>query len=190
MREGYLLNTSAVYVGCNEFPTLSNGLETVEPSRYNFISPSSGDYRRYTVGPIDINNDSFYLIACAEISEVVCDCSLSNSDSNGEFRTEGSGQCGRGGSTTISPFLNFRASQRQGTEELKLNFELDIDSKVKVDIMTMNGIVLKSQVINDYKRGSDQLLNINTSRIRDRVLFVRLTTNQGVEIKKIILNRK
>ncbi|WP_250436842.1 T9SS type A sorting domain-containing protein [Hanstruepera flava] len=189
MYDGYVLNSSSTYVGCQEFPLLSNGRETVSPERYNFISPDVGDFNTYTVGPIDVPG-AFYVIACARVSEIGCSCSGSDETVNGLFATEGSAQCrGRIGGTLSSGF-SFRAYQGQDTEELNVNFELDIDSRVTVDVMNMNGILLQSQVINNYVKGTDETMLIDTSKIRDRVLFVRITTNQGSEIKKIILNRK
>jgi hypothetical protein len=204
LNDGYVMSEAHVYVGCEEYPTKRRGRRTettVAPGQYNFNPPGTLDYvSSYSVGPIEASGP-IYVIVHAVVCEQVCRCSISVNDGGNytptgnnnsiDCNSENAEESNNGPGKPKGKFrTSLRASQGQNTKDLNINFELDIDSQVQVDILNLNGIILKSQVINDYRKGSDQTLNIDTSKIRDRVLFVRLTTNEGVEIKKIILNRK
>lgn len=196
MNEGYVMNEAHVYIGCNRYPA-HRGRETVAPGQYNFNPSGDLDYvSNYTVGPIAASGP-LYVIVHAVTCEVVCQCSVSENE-GGSYTPNDGVECNEQDSSShggfvpgMSSFSNFgfRTYQTVNTNTLNVNYELDIDSDVTVEVLNMRGIILKREIKQNYKAGTDETMQIDMSDESDHILFVRMTTKSGVDIKKIIMKK-
>jgi hypothetical protein len=73
-------------------------------------------------------------------------------------------------------------------ERLNLNFNLDNDSPVNVQIMNLSGQVLSNIRLGSLNKGQ-QSLDINTTDLINGYYLVRLETSSGVENQKLIINK-
>ena len=67
-------------------------------------------------------------------------------------------------------------------------FEFDTD--VTIEVFDMKGIVVTKFEDQNYKNNVDTTLEVDLSNRFDAVLFVKVTTNKGSIVKKIISNGK
>jgi hypothetical protein len=195
--EGYVMSEAHVYVGCQPYP-VKRRRNTVAPGQYPFNPTFTGNVQEYSVvieNDRENNRGGIYVIAHAVTCEVICMCSPSEeemcSDDNGGTEFMGEFACSAN-IITLSGLRNtvrLRVHQNTGSEILNVNYELDIDSDIKVEVLDLRGVVLKREFMKNYKAGSNETIQMNMSNVTDDILFVRLTSKEGVQIKKIILKK-
>ncbi|MGJ8593827.1 MAG: HYR-like domain-containing protein [Aquaticitalea sp.] len=67
---------------------------------------------------------------------------------------------------------------------IKYNFEFDTD--VNIDVHDTKGLLVLSQVNQNYRRNNDQVTKLDLSRGGDQIFYVTITTNRGNVTKKIV----
>jgi hypothetical protein len=75
-------------------------------------------------------------------------------------------------------------------EELNVKYNLEKDSDVTIEIFDIRGVLL--QTMNDTRGYNEKevKLNLNFARNSGQVYFIKVTTNQGSEVKKVVSTRE
>ncbi|TCK69458.1 putative secreted protein (Por secretion system target), partial [Winogradskyella wandonensis] len=184
---GYVLNEAHVYVGCDPYPE-NNGTPTVAPGQYNYNLGEYLDYvSNYTVGPISASGP-VYVIVHGVACEIVCKCSNPTRDS---FDTSGlDGQnCSSNFKETLDETISFVAYPIPFKDSVTLEYEFDYDTDVNFDVFDVKGTKIESISDTNYNKGKKSELTLNMARYNDQMYFVRLTTNRGSIVKKIITRK-
>ncbi|SDB41258.1 Ig-like domain (group 2) [Flavobacteriaceae bacterium MAR_2010_188] len=202
MDSGYVLSEAHVYIGCTPYPQQKKGKRyenTVAPGQYPF-NPSLGGYvQDYTVGPINVDFDAegcVYIIIHGVSCEVNCeDCDITDilSESNGGGSVTGTVDCTPTDTVTTvqGKTSSMRVSPNPFVKDVKVNYSFDYNTKVKIDVVDIKGVVVKSYHNIQYKKGSVGSKEINLSNALDRMLFVRVTSEKETMVKKVVsLNNK
>jgi len=69
---------------------------------------------------------------------------------------------------------------------VNLKYSFDYDTKVTIEVFDIKGALVKSSVDNNYLKGSVGRTTIDLSKADNQMYFVKLTTDQGTAIKKIV----
>jgi hypothetical protein len=191
--DGYTMNQAHVYLGCEPYPN-KRGRITVAPGQFLFNPSFDGNVQNYTVvvdNESGTNRGGIYVIAHAVVCEFICQCYQNEEEVENETEFLGGFDCRRqtGSIRTLNINSWLRVYQNSNSEILKVNYELDVDTGIKVEVLNMRGTVLKREIKNNYKAGSDETIQMDMTNVTDHVLFVRLTTKNGVKIKKIIMKK-
>jgi hypothetical protein len=75
-------------------------------------------------------------------------------------------------------------------EELNVKYNLEKESEVTIEIFDIRGVLL--QTMNDTRGYNEKevKLNLNFARNSGQVYFVKVTTNQGSEVKKVVSTKE
>jgi hypothetical protein len=79
-------------------------------------------------------------------------------------------------------------SPNPASNQLSVNFTLDNDSPVNIQILNLSGQVMSSTRLTNLNKGS-QNLEINTSDLVNGYYLLRLETNKGVDNQKLIISK-
>ncbi|TVZ59803.1 putative secreted protein (Por secretion system target) [Flavobacteriaceae bacterium MAR_2010_105] len=182
---GYAMNEAHVYIGCEPYPT-HNGVNTVAPGQFNF-NPGGLDYvYNYQVGPIEASGD-IYIIVHAVVCEEVCRCSISEDNGGSAFNNTGeSVECKIEPSDFGSRTVDFTAYPVPFENEVNVKYLFDYDTDVTIEVFDVKGALVKQSIDANYVRGSVGRTTIDLSKQDNQMYFVRLTTNEGTVVKKII----
>ncbi|MEO6346886.1 MAG: hypothetical protein ABIO60_03165, partial [Aquaticitalea sp.] len=190
MTGGSVLNEAHVYIGCTPAPIVKRGKRnetTVAPGQYNFNPNLGGGVSSYQVGPVAVSGDSFYIIihgAACSSGAIVGDNGGSsfagesvNCNADVIVATDVKGHKGKG---------ILRLSPNPFTTHLNLAYQYDYNTDVDITIVDIHGIVYGTYKNNKYIKNSTVDVKFDLSRALDRLLFVKIVTNEGIEMKKII----
>ncbi|WP_223548085.1 T9SS type A sorting domain-containing protein [Aestuariivivens sp. NBU2969] len=191
---GYVMTEAHVYVGCEPYPK-NNGVNTVAPGQYPFNPTSLGNVRTYTVKVTDVTGP-IYVIAHAVTCEVLCMCSLSESDllSNNEgemvsfeggFTCEGGGSCEQA-KVASTKDVDFTAYPVPFDQEVNIKYSFDYDTDVNIEVFDMKGALIRKAENTQYIKGTVETTKLDLSRMDNQMFFVRLSTNKGTAVKKIV----
>ncbi|WNH10506.1 T9SS type A sorting domain-containing protein [Thalassobellus suaedae] len=89
-------------------------------------------------------------------------------------------------SSMTAKSINFTAYPVPYTNVLNIRYNYSFDTNIAIDIYDIRGARVMSKDITNYKKGSQGNVQFDMTRNTNRVLFVRLTTNRGDLVKKII----
>ncbi|WP_170245227.1 Ig-like domain-containing protein [Gelidibacter salicanalis] len=175
MNPGYVLSEIHVYIGKEKYPR-KNGKITVAPGQYNINPDLGGNYvSTYQIGPVPITAP-FYVIlhgvSCSSSSiPVLAKESIIETDPAvlQDIKNQNI-------SVSPNPFIN----------EINVKYSYNFDTDVRIEIRDLNGILIKTIHDKNYKKGSISEVNVNLVKYLDRLLFVKVTSNQGSVVKKII----
>ncbi|WP_191859416.1 T9SS type A sorting domain-containing protein, partial [Hanstruepera ponticola] len=192
---GYVMNEAHVYVGCEPYPRGRGRAAnyTVAPGQYPFNPSFSGYVQTYSVvvdNETASNSEGIYIIAHAVTCEVICMCSKSMEDvcSEDDNQTEFVGAFECEASTTIgsSIFSSFRAYPVPFDKEVNIAYEMDYDTDVTLEIFDIKGALIQKIKNVNYVKGVEAISTIDMSKTDNQLYFVRITTNKGTVIKKIV----
>ncbi|WMI67530.1 BspA family leucine-rich repeat surface protein [Mangrovimonas sp. YM274] len=200
--DGFVMNEAHVYIGCEEYPKKGKGKKyTVAPGQYNF-NPSGtlGYASNYTVGPVNVEGP-IYVIAHAVVCEVVCKCSpvvegdtyepnndtldcteeeLVVEDPRGPKGPKGpKGKNQRTANTFDIYPVPFKTA-------VNIKYQYAFDTNVTIEVTDIRGVVVASYRDDHYSANMTGEVKFDLSHALDRMLYVRITSNKGSEIKKII----
>ena len=195
--DGYVMSEAHVYVGCEMYPENPAGNPTVAPGQYNFKADL--DFvNDYTIGPIDVEGP-FWIIVHAVTCEELCRCSDSE-DEGGTFTPddydpidcEDDNEVNSIASETeaVKSMVDFTAYPVPFVNNVIIDYKFNFETGVKIEVYDMLGNIVQSISNKNYIANTNGSALINLSNQKDKVLFVKLTTNQGVKIKKLIPSNK
>ncbi|WP_299335396.1 T9SS type A sorting domain-containing protein [uncultured Psychroserpens sp.] len=155
-------------------------VKTTDPNEYAYSSFSDDGNTATITIPVNsvLQNgclDDFYLIAYADVE--VC------------VQTEYEGEKDRI-TDMIDNSFDFKAYPVPFKDIVNIAYELDFDSDVSIQIMDIRGMVLEDVTIKGYIKNTEGKSQFNLSNIKDQILFVRVTTNRGSVLKKIVSSNK
>ncbi|MCK0178906.1 T9SS type A sorting domain-containing protein, partial [Flavobacteriaceae bacterium S0862] len=146
--------------------------------------------RNYTVGPIDVSNtNQFYIITNPITCLQKCDCSKS-ADEGGVYIPDNDTVFCKIGDllSTGNGFDNaaFKAYPVPFENEVFLEYLFNYDTNVTIEVFDLKGALLNRTIDSNYSSGVKATTKLNMKGLSDEMYFVRLTTNKGSGIKKII----
>ncbi len=180
---GVAMNIAHVYIGCDKYPVKNNGSLTVAPGQYTLISDSLDYASNYTVGPIEVSG-SVWVIAHAVVCQETCRCSVSQDEGGSYTDSDISIEC-----NSIPPVTEgttFNAYPVPFIDEITINYALDYDTDVVLEVYDSKGTLLERVVNTNYSKAKLEVIKINLERYGNQMLFVKLTTNRETYTKKLI----
>ncbi|WP_160171692.1 T9SS type A sorting domain-containing protein [Mangrovimonas yunxiaonensis] len=186
----YVMNEAHVYVGCDPYPVLSNGAETVAPGQYTVVADDLDHVTTYTVGPIAASGP-INVIVHAVTCEVMCHCSPWNTgefipDPNSYDAIDCAPEADGGDDLPAVRNTTFTAYPVPFEHEVNIAYQFDYDTNVRIDVYDVKGTLVTSLDNIKYVANSLGTTKIDLSRANDQMYFVRLTTDKGVLTKKIV----
>uniref|UniRef100_UPI00058AFF7B hypothetical protein n=1 Tax=Psychroserpens damuponensis TaxID=943936 RepID=UPI00058AFF7B len=73
---------------------------------------------------------------------------------------------------------------------INILYEFGFDTDVSIQVIDVRGVILKDIKINDYGSNSERITKIDLSRISDQLLIIKVTSDRGSIIKKIVPSTK
>ncbi|WP_166643286.1 T9SS type A sorting domain-containing protein, partial [Gelidibacter sediminis] len=191
MTGGSVLNEAHVYIGCTPVPMVTKGKKTeatVAPGQYNFNPDLGGGVQNYQVGPVNVSGGSFYII----VHGVACTSGVLDGNNNGiAFDNEVSVRC----ATPSAAFTKPESLEKSGdivvapnpfVDKVGISYRYDYDTDVSIEIRDIRGRLIDSYENKSYVTGEKMKIDFDLSNAIKHMLFVKFTTNRGVEIKKVI----
>ncbi|MEH6536123.1 MAG: hypothetical protein V7719_07010 [Psychroserpens sp.] len=86
--------------------------------------------------------------------------------------------------------VDFKAYPIPYSKEINIAYEFDFETDVAIQIMDIRGLVLEDITIKDYVKNSEMIIPIDLSDANDQILFIKVSTNRGSVVKKIIPSNK
>ncbi|WP_298896002.1 T9SS type A sorting domain-containing protein, partial [uncultured Psychroserpens sp.] len=188
----YQLGDVNVYAGCNPYPCKSdpsrlsgNGnsnrlcASTIDVEEYPYSGGSSDGNTAtivFSVDDIQIKDclSNFYFIAHADI-EI---CQTFGEEEEIKKREQNDFT------------VDFKAYPMPYTKEVNIACEFDFETDISIQVMDIRGVLLRNVVVKGYHKNTESITTLDLSDINDQILFVKLTTNKGSVIKKIISSNK
>ena len=186
--EGYAMSEAHVYVGCEKYPT-KNGKPTVAPGQYTYNIGELDHVYNYSVGPISMTG-SFWVIAHAVTCMEVCRCTISVDD-GGTFIPTGddaSFDCANNIANvgSIDRSIDFTPYPMPFNNEFFIDYSLEYDTDIEIEIFDMQGRLVRKISNIGYVEGTNATTRIDLEGVPGQVLFVKLKTNRGHVIKKVM----
>jgi len=180
---GYVMHKAHIYIGCEKYPTLPNGKPTVAPGQYTFDLGSLDFVTNYTLEDVEVDGP-FWIIVHAVTCEETCRCSISQ-DEGGTQTTSESIDC------TDDSFewdwsLEFDVYPVPFDGVFTVDYTFEYDTDVTIVVYDIKGILVRNIMISDYVKGTNAKTKIEMREISDEILFVKLKTNRGSGVKKIV----
>ncbi|MBT8258507.1 MAG: T9SS type A sorting domain-containing protein, partial [Bacteroidia bacterium] len=186
LADDYEMTEAHVYIGCEMYPEGNNG-PTVAPGQYTFVADESmvGDACIYTFGPFEASGP-LYVIAHAVTCEVICECSKPDS-CVGEYTGDGVIEVcpDEFAAPDAISGVDFKAYPVPFDNKVNIQYNFDYDTDVKIEIMDIKGIIIEDAHVPYTTKAAGQV-EFDLSRAKDQMLFVRVKTNRGIEMKQII----
>ena len=82
--------------------------------------------------------------------------------------------------------LDFRAYPVPFDKEVTISYDFDYDTDVRIELYDTKGILIKDLSANRHSRGFTSKTTIDLSGMPNQMFYVKVTTNQGSVIKKIV----
>ncbi|WP_228851852.1 T9SS type A sorting domain-containing protein [Aegicerativicinus sediminis] len=201
MNDGFILSEAHVYIGCTMFPQQERGkgdyVDTVAPGQYNLNPSLGGSVDQYTVGPVDVSGD-FYIIIHGVSQEILYQCSEEypySGDNMGSDSFDGAApvscednEGGDGGNnpSRVAKTSDVQVSPNPFVDLLNVNFEYNFNTKVKIEVLNVNGAILRTYDNIQYKANAKGKKTLDLSTVYGNMLFVRVTSDEGSIVKKVI----
>ena len=196
--DGYVMTELHLYVGCTPYP-LKRKNETVAPGQYPFNVEDLNRVSTYTIGPIDVSNleGGIYVIAHAVTHELINSELCPTEDNGGVFTpTRAVKACTNGQRVTENSNLeetiqsdmttHFKVYPVPFENEININYALTYDTEVVIEVYDIRGRLIREFRNLNYSKGIKTTMKIDLSRVNTQLLFIRLTTDEEVLIKKIV----
>ncbi|WP_345007661.1 T9SS type A sorting domain-containing protein, partial [Snuella lapsa] len=181
----YAMSEAHIYVGEAMYPD-KNGTPTVAPGQYTFnagsLDHSTGISVTFTnvCGPV-------YIIAHAVTCEEVCRCSIRPGvDDEKTYNVDLGMSCGGEAKVAATKSVDFTAYPVPFDEEVNIKYSFDYDTDVTIEVFDMKGALVRKAENTNYTKGTSAITKINLSKTDNQMFFVRLTTNAGTLVKKIV----
>src|SRR5690606_13923288 len=124
------------------------------------------------------------------VCEVVCACSVSTS--NGGIFSPASNNgivCGQN-ITSNTPSIDFNAYPVPFDSKLNIDYTFEFDTNVTIEVFDIRGRLISTVENFNYAQGQLDTSILDMSRANDQVYFIKLTTNRGVVVKKVVSSNK
>ncbi|TVZ59802.1 putative secreted protein (Por secretion system target) [Flavobacteriaceae bacterium MAR_2010_105] len=188
MEPGYGIDEAHLYIGCELYPE-HNGRETVAPGQYTFVEDGLGHIDKWSTETDAITaTGGFYIIAHA----VACGEDIPEGSyipespyEEGNFNGGVDPQC----KVEVSDFgrvTDFTAYPNPFENEVNVKYVFEYETDVKIEVFDIKGTLIRSALDNNYVQGSVGRTTIDLSKADNQMYFVRLTTNEGTVVKKIV----
>ena len=181
----YSLDQVHVYAGCGPYPCLGSQFgrlcaPTTAPGQYPYSGISNDGNSAtimFSIEDIQIADclANFYFIGHADVQ--VCEVPKGGKKKDAQRSVQGN-------------TIDFKAYPVPYSKEITIAYTYDFDTDVSIQVMDVRGLLLKDISVKDYRTGSEGITKIDLSNINDQILFVKVTTNKGSVIKKIISSNK
>ena len=191
---GFVMSEAHVYIGCEPYPTTNSGNPTVAPGQYSFNGGDLGYIQNYCTPVLEDVSGDFYVIVHA----VVCESDIpegctpypASQEEGGIFDgytvdelpvvgcdvdTEGWGRS-----------VDFTAYPVPFENEVNIKYMFDYDTDVKIEVFDIKGALIRESLNQNYIKDKVFTTKIDLSRTDNQMYFVRLTTDKGTVVKKII----
>ncbi|MCO4822596.1 MAG: T9SS type A sorting domain-containing protein, partial [Flavobacteriaceae bacterium] len=175
-------------LGCTQFARKKKGrrwVNTTAPGQYNVTGNANGENSAILTVPvseIDCLND-MYAIFHAEVEVCTFEPTVPSDVSTQEEPK------GKPKKRTAVTSFDFRAYPMPFKNNVNVSFESDFDTDITIEVIDLQGRIIVRKEVRDYKKGMERINNIDLSNTNDHILFLRVTTKEGVKVKKIISNR-
>ncbi|WP_206080409.1 T9SS type A sorting domain-containing protein, partial [Mangrovimonas sp. CR14] len=189
----YALYGLHVNIGCYQFALKPKGkkkmVNTVAPGQYN--ASGSGNGSSEGVVTIDVDDtvkdgnqyclDNLYVIVHAEVE--ICTTEPMTSTPTAVRLVE---------TAKVEPIQNetvavdFKAYPVPFKDIVNISYRFDFDTKVTLEIIDLSGRLVYTKNIQNYVKGTNGMETIDLTKTNSQMLFVRLITDQGIKIKKIV----
>ncbi|MCR8667725.1 T9SS type A sorting domain-containing protein [Aestuariibaculum sp. M13] len=202
LKPGYVMSEAHVYIGCEPYPKTNKGANTVAPGQYSFNGGDLGYIQNYCTPVLENVSGDFYVIVHAVVCESYipegCTPYPASPEEGGIFDTDTSNGLpvvgcdvdtdgwGKVGDTKVT----FTAYPVPFEEEVTVSYKFEYDTNVKIDVYDLKGAVVKKAVNNNYRKGTVDNTKLDLSRFDDQMFFVRLTTNKGTLVKKVVSSKR
>jgi hypothetical protein len=128
----------------------------------------------WTVTVTDANGCTATL--CVKITKITC-------------RTPQNNNSGDDKSLSSEPNVNMLTYPNPAVDKSTIEFTLNYDSKVNVEIFNIKGEAQQSLYLGDANANQKYNVELNTETLSPGIYFVRLTTDQTVKTEKVIVNK-
>ncbi|MEQ3796455.1 T9SS type A sorting domain-containing protein, partial [Flavobacteriaceae bacterium MJ-SS4] len=192
---GFVMSEAHVYIGCDPYPTTNSGNTTVAPGQYSFNGGDLGYIQSYSTPVLEDVFGDFYVI----VHGVVCESDIpdgctpypASPEEGGIFDPEETTEehfdlncsvdTGGWGRT-----VDFTAYPVPFENEVNIKYMFEYDTDVKIQVFDIKGALVRESVNENYVKGKVFTSKIDLSRTDNQMYFVRLTTDKGTVVKKII----
>jgi hypothetical protein len=164
MFEGFQMTEAQLYVGDLAYPLASDGNYTVAPGLYPYSAGDLSGESSFQFGPLDVSNytKGIHVIAHAVTCEDTSDV------------------------TSFKDYIGLDAYPVPFDKEVNLKYSTSFGTDIKIEIFNMTGSLLRSYQINDHIENVEGILKVDLSHTANQMFLVRMTTNKGVIVKKIV----
>ena len=193
--EGYNMSEANVYLGFNKYPKDEGGDYSVDLDDFNYPIGALDNVYTYTVGPIAVKNaqDGIYVIARGVVCREKCRCSSSKDDGGSYLLGPSNDTLDYNeqfslSSNTVERNANFTMYPVPFEDEVFVEYSFDYQTDVTIEVYDLKGALLKRVENNNYTASSQTKTKLDLRAFSDQMFFVKLTTDKGVGVKKIISN--
>jgi hypothetical protein len=202
INEGYVMNEAHVNVSCEKYP-MKNGNPTVAPGQYTFkasnLDKSSGLTVNFTglSGPI-------WIIVHGVICEETCHCSNLIHTSPVYDNVTLNLDCPvsepvvtTATERSLIEVAKFSETSTAGFDaypvpfkgKLTIKYKFDYVSDVKIEVFNSQGVSVLSKTDSNSYLDKEVTLDIKVSKEQEQVYIVKVTTDRGSSIKKVMSSR-
>ncbi len=189
MLPGYGVSEAHIYVGCDPYPTGNSGNYTVAPGQYTYNSGGDLEFASTNMTPeIDASGTIYVIVHAVACASNVPDngCAfIPVSRFEGDV-LEGNTTCDCKADSSDFRSVDFTAYPVPFDKEVNIKYSFDYDTDVRIDVYDIKGTLIKSDINNNYVRGTQDKSTIDLSQAANQLFFVKLTTSQGTMTKKIV----
>jgi hypothetical protein len=82
--------------------------------------------------------------------------------------------------------VGFEAYPIPFKDVLTIKYKFDYSSDVKIEVFNINGVQMLSKVDSNGYLNKETTLTLDSTKGQDQVYIVKLTTNRGSSVKKVI----
>ncbi|MEM5566334.1 T9SS type A sorting domain-containing protein, partial [Psychroserpens sp. AS72] len=86
--------------------------------------------------------------------------------------------------------VDFKAYPIPYSKEINIAYEFDFDTDVNIQVMDIRGMLLEEVNNKNYIKNSESVSQIDLSKANDQILFIKVSTNKGSVVKKIVPSNK
>ncbi len=189
----YVMSEVNAFIGCDSYPLDGEGMFTADPALYNYNSGPLEYATQYTIGPVNVENtNGIHVITQAVTCVLNCDClnldynpdSYPLNDENNFIDCEDASLS----TASISDSPTFEAYPVPFKNDLFINYKFYYETDVIIEVFDIKGALLKRRIDRNYNSGSKAETSIDFRGLSDQLYFIKLTTNKGTGIKKVVSN--
>ncbi len=184
----YVMSEAHVNISCDKYPTKPNGRPTVAPGQYNFNLGSLDYVQNYTLEDVEVTGP-FWIIAHAVSCTRVCACTISNDEGGSQTSQEDAIDCGTENLAQTEPVwnLDFTAYPVPFDNYVNVSYNLNYDSDVVIEVFDIRGRLIRT-IQENYNQGQRAETRIDLSEVPNQVLFIKLSSDRSVGMKKVVAN--